>query len=117
ADRIMNNPQMVKVESTHDHSSIQQYFYKVEGTEARDDALELMLLHHQPESAVVFCNTKKEVQNVNDELSHRGFSVIELHGDMEQRERDQALVQFSNKTISILVATDVAARGLDVDNL
>jgi len=117
ADRIMNNPEMVKVESTHDHSSIQQHFYKVEGTEARDDALELMLLHHQPESAVVFCNTKKEVQNVNDELSHRGFSVIELHGDMEQRERDQALVQFSNKTISILVATDVADRGLDVDNL
>ncbi|MDH5880334.1 ATP-dependent RNA helicase DbpA [Vibrio sp. S/42/10] len=117
ADRIMRNPEMVKVESTHDHSSIQQHFYKVEGTEARDDALELLLLHHQPESAVVFCNTKKEVQNVNDELSHRGFSVIELHGDMEQRERDQALVQFSNKTISILVATDVAARGLDVDNL
>ncbi|TKF24906.1 ATP-dependent RNA helicase DbpA [Vibrio kanaloae] len=117
ADRIMRDPEMVKVESTHDHSSIQQHFYKVEGTEARDDALELLLLHHQPESAVVFCNTKKEVQNVNDELSHRGFSVIELHGDMEQRERDQALVQFSNKTISILVATDVAARGLDVDNL
>ncbi len=117
ADRIMQNPEMVKVESTHDHSSIQQHFYKLEGTEARDDALELLLLHHQPESAVVFCNTKKEVQNVNDELSHRGFSVTELHGDMEQRERDQALVQFSNKTISILVATDVAARGLDVDNL
>nr|WP_306416287.1 MULTISPECIES: ATP-dependent RNA helicase DbpA [unclassified Vibrio] len=117
ADRIMNNPEMVKVESTHDHSSIQQHFYKLEGTEARDDALELLLLHHQPESAVVFCNTKKEVQNVTDELSHRGFSVIELHGDMEQRERDQALVQFSNKSISILVATDVAARGLDVDNL
>ena len=117
ADRIMNNPEMVKVESTHDHSSIQQHFYKLEGTEARDDALELLLLHHQPESAVVFCNTKKEVQNVTDELAHRGFSVIELHGDMEQRERDQALVQFSNKSISILVATDVAARGLDVDNL
>ncbi|WP_261883487.1 ATP-dependent RNA helicase DbpA [Vibrio pelagius] len=117
ADRIMNNPEMVKVESTHDHSSIQQHFYKLEGTEARDDAVELLLLHHQPESAVVFCNTKKEVQNVTDELAHRGFSVIELHGDMEQRERDQALVQFSNKSISILVATDVAARGLDVDNL
>jgi len=117
ADRIMKQPEMVKVESTHDHSSIQQHFYKLEGTEARDDALELLLLHHQPESAVVFCNTKKEVQNVTDELEHRGFSVIELHGDMEQRERDQALVQFSNKSVSILVATDVAARGLDVDNL
>jgi ATP-independent RNA helicase DbpA len=66
---------------------------------------------------VVFCNTKREVQSVADELHHKGFSVIELHGDMEQRERDQALVQFANKSISILVATDVAARGLDVDNL
>ncbi|MDE1310081.1 ATP-dependent RNA helicase DbpA [Vibrio aestuarianus] len=117
AQRIMREPEMVKVESTHDTSSIQQYFYKVEGTEARDQALELLLLHHQPESAVVFCNTKKEVQNVADELHHKGFSVIELHGDLEQRDRDQALVQFANKSISILVATDVAARGLDVDNL
>ncbi|MBD1565376.1 ATP-dependent RNA helicase DbpA [Vibrio sp. S12_S33] len=117
AQRIMREPEMVKVESTHDTSSIQQYFYKVDGTEARDQALELLLLHHQPESAVVFCNTKKEVQNVADELHHKGFSVIELHGDLEQRDRDQALVQFANKSISILVATDVAARGLDVDNL
>ncbi|CAH8196534.1 ATP-dependent RNA helicase DbpA [Vibrio aestuarianus] len=117
AQRIMREPEMVKVESTHDTSSIQQYFYNVEGTEARDQALELLLLHHQPESAVVFCNTKKEVQNVADELHHKGFSVIELHGDLEQRDRDQALVQFANKSISILVATDVAARGLDVDNL
>lgn len=66
---------------------------------------------------MVFCNTKREVQNVADALHQSGFSVIELHGDMEQRERDQALVQFANKSISILVATDVAARGLDVDNL
>lgn len=117
AQRIMREPEMVKVESTHDTSSIQQYFYKVEGTEARDRALELLLLHHQPESAVVFCNTKKEVQSVAEDLHHKGFSVVELHGDLEQRDRDQALVQFANKSISILVATDVAARGLDVDNL
>ncbi|MGB6292994.1 MAG: ATP-dependent RNA helicase DbpA [Vibrio anguillarum] len=117
AQRIMREPEMVKVESTHDTSSIQQYFYKVEGTEARDRALELLLLHHQPESAVVFCNTKKEVQSVAQDLHHKGFSVVELHGDLEQRDRDQALVQFANKSISILVATDVAARGLDVDNL
>lgn len=117
AQRIMREPEMVKVESTHDTSSIQQYFYKVEGTEARDRALELLLLHHQPESAVVFCNTKKEVQSVAEDLHHKGFSVVELHGDLDQRDRDQALVQFANKSISILVATDVAARGLDVDNL
>ncbi|MGY5583843.1 ATP-dependent RNA helicase DbpA [Vibrio cincinnatiensis] len=117
AQRIMREPEMVKVESTHNTSSIQQFFYKVEGTQARDQALELLLLHHQPESAVVFCNTKKEVQSVADELHHKGFSVVELHGDLEQRDRDQALIQFANKSISILVATDVAARGLDVDNL
>lgn len=117
AQRIMKSPEMIKVESTHDTSSIAQYFYKVEGTEARDEALTNLLLTYQPESAVVFCNTKKEVQNVADELHHRGFSVIDIHGDLEQRERDQALVQFANKSVSILVATDVAARGLDVDNL
>lgn len=117
AQRIMQSPEMIKVESTHDTSSIAQFFYNVEGSEARDEALANLLLTHQPESAVVFCNTKKEVQNVADELHHKGFSVIDLHGDLEQRERDQALVQFANKSVSILVATDVAARGLDVDNL
>lgn len=117
AQRIMQSPEMIKVESTHDTSSIAQYFYKVEGSEARDEALANLLLTYQPESAVVFCNTKKEVQSVADELHHRGFSVIDLHGDLEQRERDRALVQFANKSVSILVATDVAARGLDVDNL
>ncbi|WP_440885600.1 ATP-dependent RNA helicase DbpA [Vibrio campbellii] len=117
AQRIMQSPEMIKVESTHDTSSIAQYFYNVEGSKARDEALANLLLTHQPESAVVFCNTKKEVQNVADELHHKGFSVVDLHGDLEQRERDQALVQFANKSVSILVATDVAARGLDVDNL
>ncbi|EGR4163340.1 ATP-dependent RNA helicase DbpA [Vibrio cholerae] len=117
AQSVTRNALMIKVEATHDTSSIRQYFYKVEGSAARDEALETLLLHHQPTSSVVFCNTKREVQNVADTLHQSGFSVIELHGDMEQRERDQALVQFANKSISILVATDVAARGLDVDNL
>ncbi|MCZ0923984.1 ATP-dependent RNA helicase DbpA [Vibrio diabolicus] len=117
AQRIMQTPEVIKVESAHDTSSIAQHFYKVEGSEARDEALANLLLTHQPESAVVFCNTKKEVQSVADELHRKGFSVIDIHGDLEQRERDQALVQFANKSVSILVATDVAARGLDVDNL
>ena len=117
AQSVTHDSLMIKVASTHEASSIRQQFYKVEGTEARDEALATLLLNHQPESAVVFCNTKREVQSVADELHHKGFSVIELHGDMEQRERDQALVQFANKSISILVATDVAARGLDVEHL
>ncbi|EGU33910.1 ATP-dependent RNA helicase DbpA [Vibrio ichthyoenteri ATCC 700023] len=117
ASRIMKAPQLVKVESTHQTSTIEQHFYKINSTEDRDEALETLLMAHRPESSVVFCNTKKEVMAVADELHNRGFSVIELHGDLEQRERDQALTMFANKSISILVATDVAARGLDVDNL
>ncbi|MGL4224260.1 MAG: ATP-dependent RNA helicase DbpA [Vibrio sp.] len=117
AQNVTRNATMIQVAATHDTSTIRQYFYKVDGSEARDQALETLLLHHQPSSAVVFCNTKRDVQNVADALHQAGFSVIELHGDLEQRERDQALVQFANKSISILVATDVAARGLDVDNL
>lgn len=115
--RIMQSPELVKVEATHQHSTIEQQFFKLNSTEERDDALETLLLTHQPESSVVFCNTKKEVQNVADELDNRGFSVVELHGDMEQRDRDQTLTMFANKSTSVLVATDVAARGLDVDNL
>ncbi|WP_261817140.1 ATP-dependent RNA helicase DbpA [Vibrio gallicus] len=117
AARIMQNPQHVKVASTHDKSSIVQHFHKVGNDDDRMNALETLLLVHQPESAVIFCNTKREVKDVADELHYRGFSVIDIHGDLEQRDRNQTLVQFSNKSVSILVATDVAARGLDVENL
>ena len=117
AQRILTKPVTVKVESTHNNNAISQYFYKVASHEDRMLALRLLLLQYQPESAVVFCNTKREVQEVNDELVNRGFSAIALHGDLEQKDRDQALIRFSNKSASILVATDVAARGLDIDNL
>ncbi|MFY2507099.1 ATP-dependent RNA helicase DbpA [Vibrio pectenicida] len=117
AAKVMQEPQMIKVESTHQLTTIEQRFYQLETRQDRDEALEALLLTHKPESSVVFCNTKKEVQNVADELVYRGFSVVELHGDMEQRDREQSLTMFANKSISILVATDVAARGLDVDNL
>ncbi len=57
------------------------------------------------------------MQEVADELINRGFSALSLHGDLEQKDRDQALIRFANKSAAILVATDVAARGLDIDNL
>ncbi|GLS91624.1 ATP-dependent RNA helicase [Psychromonas marina] len=117
AKRILIEPVSVKVESQHDNNSINQYFYKVSSHEDRMLALRLLLLQYQPESSVVFCNTKREVQEVNDELVNRGFSAIALHGDLEQKDRDQALIRFANKSATILVATDVAARGLDIDNL
>ncbi|MCP3849039.1 MAG: ATP-dependent RNA helicase DbpA [Gammaproteobacteria bacterium] len=117
ARRIMKRPVTVQVESTHDNSTIQQHLFKAEDDLHRLTILRLLLQKYQPESAVVFCNTKIETQEVADELNYFGFSVMALHGDMEQRDRDQTLVRFVNKSISILVATDVAARGLDIESL
>lgn len=117
AERIMDQPVMVQVASTHDSDSIQQHLYKVDGNLERLTAVRLLLLHYSPESAVVFCNTKRETQEVADELRNHDFSALALHGDLEQRDRDQALVRFANKSVSVLVATDVASRGLDIDAL
>ena len=115
--KLLNDPVMVKVESTHTGSSIEQQFFNVDNNDARKQAVELLLMEHQPESCVIFCNTKVETVEVTDFLLDCGFSAIELNGDLEQRDRDQTLVRFANKSISILVATDVASRGLDIDNL
>lgn len=117
SQRIMLEPVMIKDESRHDENIIEQHFYQVNDNEERLTALRLLLLQHRPESAVVFCNTKRETQEIADHLLHDGFSVLALHGDLEQRDRDLTLVRFANKSTSVLVATDVAARGLDIDAL
>jgi ATP-dependent RNA helicase DbpA len=115
--RIMVNPVVVQLTSTHDNDSIEQLFYLVSGETSRLTALQLLLMKYQPESCLVFCNTRIETQEVADALAETGFSALALHGDLEQRQRDQALVRFTNKSVSILVATDVAARGLDITAL
>lgn len=116
-ENIMQTPISVKVESTHDHETISQHFFQVSDNSERAHAVQLLLMAHQPESAVVFCNTKLEVQDLAHTLINKGYSCIAIHGDLEQRDRDQALVRFANKSVSVLVATDVASRGLDIDNL
>lgn len=115
--RIMIKPVMVQVESTHDSSTILQHFYQVNNYEQGMTALRLLLLEQSPESTLIFCNTKRETQEIADELISHGFSTLALNGDLEQRDRDQTMVRFANKSTSILVATDVAARGLDIDAL
>lgn len=115
AARTMVNPVVIKVESSHASDTIEQLFYKLPSDMERITALQLLLLQHRPDSAVVFCKTKREAQEVADTLAAKGLSVLALHGDLEQKIRDQTLVRFANKSASILVATDVAARGLDID--
>lgn len=114
---ILKKPQHVKVESLHTESAIVQHFYEVASEAERQQAVKLLLMAHQSNSAIVFCNTKREVQSLTDTLKAQGFSAVALHGDLEQRERDQTLIQFANQSASVLVATDVAARGLDIDSV
>jgi ATP-independent RNA helicase DbpA len=113
---VQHQPVAVKVEAVHDSLQIKQLFFPVESRD-RLAAVARILGHYRPESTLVFCNTKKECQEVADALTARGFSALAIHGDLEQGERDQVLARFANKSVSILVATDVAARGIDIKEL
>lgn len=116
--KVMRDALMLKVESQHDQSSIQQFFYEIDDdVDQRLQVVKQLLLHHRPASSIIFCNTKRDVQSVCDKLRNSGFSVSALHGDLDQKDRDQTIVQFANKSTAVLVATDVAARGLDIESV
>jgi ATP-independent RNA helicase DbpA len=113
---IQDDPVDVRVDSLHDDKKIRQIFYEIQKGE-RTKTLVSLLQHYRPESSIVFCNRKQQCQELAEELWQQGFHALALHGDLEQKDRDRVLVQFSNKSSSILVATDVAARGLDVKDV
>jgi len=115
---MQNNPVSVSIKATHTQDNIKQIFYEVAaGSGKRVSALMALLGHHSPASCVIFCNTRQQCQALADTLQAKEFSALALHGDLEQRDRDLVLVRFSNKSCSILVATDVAARGIDIKDL
>jgi len=113
---FMRDPQQVKAEALHDDAQIEQRFYEID-PENRMDAVVHVLASFRPESCVAFCFTKQQCQELVDQLSAKGISAMALNGDLEQRDRDQVLAMFANRSLSVLVATDVAARGLDIDAL
>ncbi|KQZ98317.1 MAG: ATP-dependent RNA helicase DbpA [Achromobacter sp.] len=114
--RFLRNPAEVKVEAQHDASRIEQLFYEINDGE-RLDAVAKLLAHFRPVSTLAFCNTKIRSHDLVERLQAEGISAQALNGDLEQRERDEILIQFSNQSCAVLVATDVAARGLDIQNL
>ena len=114
--QFQRTPLDVTIKSDADEILIDQYFYEVEADE-KVTALTHLLLHHQPESCVVFCNTRQTVRDVHEALVEQGFSALALHGEQEQREREEMLVRFANRSCNVLIATDVAARGLDIKEL
>jgi ATP-independent RNA helicase DbpA len=113
---VQRNPVEVRVEISHHNQQIKQAFYQVQ-RDQKTAALVALLEHHSPESTLVFCNQKQTCKDLCDELWKHGFHACTLHGDLEQFDRDQVLVQFANRSSSVLIATDVAARGLDIKEL
>lgn len=113
---VQKEPVEIRVEGSHHSPDIEQVFFKV-GKNERVQTLLKAIAHYQPESTLVFCNTKQQCHELAGELRQHDLHALALHGDLEQFERDQVLTQFAGKSSSILIATDVAARGLDVKEL
>lgn len=114
---FQRNPLAVSVEQDHGKSRIRQHFYQVSKPKHKLETLLKLLGKHQPASCLIFCKTRQGCDELAGELQSRRHSALALHGDMEQKDRDLILLRFSNGSARLLVATDVAARGLDIDDL
>lgn len=115
--RCQKNPQMISVETTEINAAITQAFFEVSSNNAKLNGLLSLLAEYKPKSSIVFCNTKQTCNEVLEFLQEQSLSSVALHGDLEQKQRDQVLVRFANRSISVLIATDLAARGLDIKQL
>ena len=116
AAQFMRAPKTVKVQTQIESTQIEQVYFEVESSD-RLSAVAMLLNHYQPVNALAFCNTKEQCRRLVAFLIAEGFSAAALFGELEQRERDQVMIQFANRSCNVLVATDVAARGLDVSEL
>jgi ATP-independent RNA helicase DbpA len=112
---IQKNPTQISVEApaSREQAVVEQLFYEVKKHE-RDLGLLALFEHHRPRNAMVFCNTKQQCAEVARFLRQHDIEAAAIHGDLDQRERDQVLLQFANDSCPVLVASDVAARGLDI---
>ena len=117
ANRILQNPEFISItkgETTN--SDIEQLYYVIDEHE-RDDAIIRLMDSENTKKSVVFCRTKSEVDRLSNVLSNAGYLANGLHGDMEQRQRENVIKSFKNNSVKVLVATDVAARGIHVNNI
>ncbi len=115
---IQNAPEMIKVEDNPENApKIAQSAMILGEEDDKNEITATLLFLHQPESTVIFCNTIRACQALEDYLCDERIDARALHGDLDQAERDTVLLQFSNHSCRVLVATDVAARGLDIKDL
>ena len=117
-DQYQHDPLMIETKSGPERTmdTIEQYYYEVP-LGSKMDALALLLHTHEPRLSIIFCNTKKMVEELNRYLSEHGFHCSMLHGDMKQEARTAVMQAFKSGRTPILIATDVAARGIDVDDV
>ena len=116
AQAMLRDPLEVSVDGDAHAPRIETHFFEAEPAR-RAPQLAALLLQFRPESTVVFCNMRRDTEEVVGSLAHYGFAALALHGDMEQRDRDEVLVRFANRSCNVLVASDLAARGLDIDDI
>ena len=121
SERFQHNAVMVKIEQSPEDaaslSTIDQLFYVVNSDQEKAECLLQVFSKEKPESAIVFCNFKASTFELTQELVSLGVSAACLNGDLEQRDRDLVMAKFRNQSVRVLVATDVAARGIDVSDL
>jgi ATP-independent RNA helicase DbpA len=111
---ILNNPINVEIGSKEQHLDIEERGFKIDN---KDKALITTLQSFQPSLALIFCNTKVKTNEVADMLREKGFDTAMLNGDLEQYERAEMLLQFANGSLPVMVATDLASRGLDIEGI
>ncbi|HET6435684.1 MAG TPA: ATP-dependent RNA helicase DbpA [Xanthomonadaceae bacterium] len=116
ANAMLRDALEVSIDGELHPPTIQQRFYEVEPAR-KAPLLATLLLEHRPASCVVFCNMRRDTEEVVGSLTHYGFAALALHGDLDQRGREEVLVRFANRSCSVLVASDVAARGLDIHDI
>ena len=116
AQDFLRAPVRIEVKAQAAQVKIEQRFYEITRPQ-RLEVVAKLLLHFRPASTLAFCNTKQQCKDLVDYLQQQGIGALALYGELEQRERDQVLAQFANRSCAVLVATDVASRGLDIDQL
>lgn len=114
AKALLNQPLTIKVDTVIEANKINELVYE---TSDKFKTLTALIQSYKPESLLIFCNTKLEVSSLTDTLAGRGHAVIDIHGDLDQRDRNESVIAFSNGSKRILVATDVASRGLDIKDI
>jgi ATP-independent RNA helicase DbpA len=116
ANNILNNPKTVEIQDIKEKVNIEEVFYKSEDSN-KNNIIYNILRQEKQVSNIIFCNTKIACNELADSLEDNGVDVLVLHSDMEQKQRNETLILFANKSFSILIATDVASRGIDINDV